>query len=309
MVQRPKITTDMEDRFDLGYNSDEQVGPFLDAVEEESDQVLDEKEVTNEDDNIMTEPNDENEAEERQEEPSMPPQSIDVFIPIEDGLLEKMKVSELRNELNIRELSTRGLKIELRDRLKQALADKVHVRKTKPQPNQQKKKSTGKKKEISEVGKDFPVSARWEVLTPDIQQAVEPSNPTFFQARAPTVAVEDAAHVPSKYNFSKYKFDIPDFTGTREERKKLRGGQLAKEKVKVPIRKGFMKPSVQKKLKLTPYSLPHEWVNVSIPFGKNVQSVKKDNGDKRKEDMLSIDLLTKWTNIKGTMMGAGDSIY
>lgn len=32
-------------------------------------------------------------------------------------------------------------------------------------------------------------------------------------------------------------------------------------------------------------------------------------GQSVKEEMLSIDLLTRWTNMKGTMMGAGDSIY
>ena len=33
MVQRPKITTEMEERFDLGYDSDEQVGVAIDGFE------------------------------------------------------------------------------------------------------------------------------------------------------------------------------------------------------------------------------------------------------------------------------------
>ena len=37
------------------------------------------------------------------------------------------------------------------------------------------------------------------------------------------MAVEGAAYVPLKYNFSKYKFDIPQFNGTREEQKKVKG--------------------------------------------------------------------------------------
>ena len=307
MVQRPKMTTNMEERFELGYDSDQEVGPFLDAVEEEGDQILDEKEVPNEGEAVVTEDPHQNEGQEEQQPAIMPQLSMDVFIPIEEGLIDKMKVSELRDELSIHELSTCGKKTELKDQLRKALAEKVYVRHSLPQQNQR-KKATAKEKQ-SDVGKDFPPTARWEVLTPDNEQAAEPSNPTFRQARAPTVAVEDAAYVPLKYNFSKYKFDIPQFTGTREERKKLRGGRIAKDKVKVPIRKGFMKPAAIKKFKLTPHSLPHEWVDVLIPFGKNVQSVKRENGDKKKEEMLSIDLITRWTNTKATMMGAGNSIY
>ena len=48
MVQRQKITTRMEESFEMGYESDEQVGPFLDAVEEEGEQILQEKGVPDE---------------------------------------------------------------------------------------------------------------------------------------------------------------------------------------------------------------------------------------------------------------------
>jgi len=233
---------------------------------------------------------------------TIPPNNIDIFIPIEEGLIEKMKVAELRDELNIRELRTRGKKYELQDRLKKALTDKVHVRKLKPQHKPQ------HKQQKSEVGKDFPITAKWEVFIADLEQVKEPNNPTFHEARAPTVPAEDARNIPIKHNFSKYKFDIPKFTGIKEERKKLRGGggRLGKEKIQVPFTKGFMKPSVIKKFKLTPNSLPHEWVDVFFSFSKNLQSVI---GQQKKEEMLSIDLMTRWTSTKATMMGAGDSIY
>ena len=37
----------------------------------------------------------------------------------------------------------------------------------------------------------------------------EPANPSFVLPRAPTVSLEEAKYVPSKYNFSEV-FDIPE---------------------------------------------------------------------------------------------------
>ena len=102
MVQRPKIITEMEERFDLGYDSDEQVGPFFDAILEEGDQLVDEKGVPDEE--VV------NESLADEEQSSSICTNIDIFIPVEDGLLDKMKVAELRNELSVRQLSTRGKK-------------------------------------------------------------------------------------------------------------------------------------------------------------------------------------------------------
>lgn len=262
MVQRQKLTTRLEESFEMGYDSDEQVGPFLDAVEEEGEQILHEKGVPDE---IPEEVIIEEQKSTDKEQSNMPPNSIDIFIPIEEGLVEKMKVAELRIERNIRELSTRGKKQELQDRLRKAMIDKVHVRKLQPQQKQ-------KKNQVSTVGKDFPVTARWEFLVADVDQVKEPSNPTFRQARAPTVSAEDASSIPIKYNFSNYKFDIPEFTCLKEEHKKLRGGRLGKEKINVPFTDGFMKPSVIKKFKLSPYSLPHEWVDVFPIFQEFTKS-------------------------------------
>ena len=129
IVQRLKMTTDMEEKFELGYDSDQENGPFFDAIEEEGDQIFDEEEVPDESEDIMTEDPCQSEGQEEQQHATMPPLNIDAFIPIEDGMISKMKVSELRDELDIRDLSTRGKKHELLDRLRKALADKVHVRK------------------------------------------------------------------------------------------------------------------------------------------------------------------------------------
>ena len=93
MVQRLKMTTDMEDKFELRYDSDEEVGPFLDALEQEGDQIVDENVVPDEGEEDVTQPSSENDIVEEEEESTMPPLNIDVFIPIEEGEVEKMKVA------------------------------------------------------------------------------------------------------------------------------------------------------------------------------------------------------------------------
>ena len=71
----------------------------------------------------------------------------------------------------------------------------------------------------SEIGKSFPATAKWKPLVHDSKKVDKPSNPTFKMACAPTIPEKDAAHIPAKYNFSKYKFAIPKFTGVKEIKK------------------------------------------------------------------------------------------
>ena len=74
---------------------------------------------------------------------------------------------------------------------------------------------------------------------------------------------------------------------------------------KVAATKGFFKKDFMAKCKLTEKSKPHEFVDVFLPFGKNTV---KTNGGGTKE-MLSIELMTQWTNAKAIMNGGGDSTY
>ena len=79
------------------------MGPFLDALGQEGDQIVDENVVPDEGEEDVTQPSSENDAVEEEEESTMPPLNVDVFIPIEEGEVEKMKVAKLRDELNIRD--------------------------------------------------------------------------------------------------------------------------------------------------------------------------------------------------------------
>jgi hypothetical protein len=305
MVQRPKLTEAMVGRFDEGYDSDGQIGPFYDAIVAEGEQI------PNEDSLCEVVANATDTATMASSAPSnaTPPTAqllqlpIDVFIHIEQEALNKMLKEDLMEELCIRNLSTKGKKPELKMRLEQGLKDRVHVK------HHRHKSKRKNKKDESSVGKGFPSTAKWEPLVPDTKQVSEPQNPTFQFPRAPTVAKGDERVGPSKFNFSKYKFDIPQFTGVKQVPKlhrgrvQMRGGKKVMETI--PIKKGFMKHKAMTKHKLSPHSLPSEFINVFFPFKKNIQ--KGVNG--KVCEMLSIELITKWTNIKADMMGAGFAIY
>ena len=69
--------------------------------------MLDEEEVPDESEVVVTE---HPEANDEPEVTPMPELNIDIFFPIEEGVLEKLRVDQLRDELSIRDLSVRGKK-------------------------------------------------------------------------------------------------------------------------------------------------------------------------------------------------------
>ena len=75
---------------------------------------------------------------------------------------------------------------------------------------------------------------------------------------------------------------------------------------KVATTEGYFKEQALSKYRLTEKSHPHEFVEVFFPFRKNTK--KSQNGGADKE-WLSIEQLTKWTNTKAIMNGAGDQVY
>jgi hypothetical protein len=114
-----------------------------------------------------------------------------------------MLKEDLMEELCIRNLSTKGKKLELKIQLlEQGLKDKAHVK------HHRHKSKRKNKKDKSSMGKGFPSTAKWEPLVPDTGQLAEPQNPTFQFPRALTIAKGDERVVLSKFNFSKCKFDM-----------------------------------------------------------------------------------------------------
>ena len=329
MVRRPPITTASEMRFEEGYDSDEAIGPFYDAIENEGDHQLEEIDVPEIGPNEKIDGNDEiapaSISEAATEAPPLPLPAplpplppVIAHIEIKPEIVEKLKVDELRHELKLRSQPVRGKKDELKVRLLKALSDKIPVsvsaNKAGDAGAKGKKGGGGKKKKDtvkSNVGRGFPLSAKWRPLLPDTETVSEPLNPTFKLPRAPTITEQDAEFVPPKYNFSDYKFSIPKFTG-RIEKEKV--GRKKKKEVlpskrrfeKVPQKEGYFKMDVIEKYKLTTRSKPHEFVEVYFPFAKKIA---KKPGNSVAKEMFSIELITKWTNSKAIMNGAGDTTY
>ena len=76
-----------------------------------------------------------------------------------------------------------------------------------------KAKGKTKKKKTGELHSCFAEGAYWKELNPMEATVEEPVNPTFTNARAPTIEERDTEFVPVKYNFEE-TFDRDVFKGT-----------------------------------------------------------------------------------------------
>ena len=197
--------------------------------------------------------------------------------------------------MKIRGQKVTGNKPELLERLKKALKDKVKVKVS------EQEKIKGKKK-IEGGLKGFAKGARWEPLVPDELSVEEPTNPSFEKARAPTIDEEDAEHVPVKYNFMKYLFIIPIFTGVCEIIARYANGTAKKNKdgsnqsETIPQTFGHVYPHFVKDFNITPATKPEEYMDILLPFKKNVVLGK---------EYISFQQITSWTNLKAELAGAG----
>ena len=152
--------------------------------------------------------------------------------------------------------------------------------------------------------KTFHPDAVWRPLEANNTVVQEPANPTFRIGRAPTIPLQDAAHVPVKHNFSE-SFAVPEFSGKqikyelnrRGSRKRdCSGEQIFSEELR---ERGVPDPVFLSKHKLGPYSYPWEFANAFIPFHQ----------DKKDKNHFSFELLMQWTNLKAALAGAGTNIY
>ena len=91
-------------------------------------------------------------------------------------------------------------------------------------------------------------------------------------------------------------------TGTRKKYKVNRGIDVIKDKSGKECfdtdtrTKGCMDPAFIAKHNLSQRTKPEDFVGLFLPFGKNKQGTK---------EMVSFELLTKWTNLNATLAGAG----
>lgn len=282
---------EMEDKFDVGYDSDgykpDPVDNELDEAEEEDPlPLLADKDAM---DNTPT-----------------PPDVHDpTHVPIKPGILEKLTVKNLKYELSIRDIQypSQAKKEALMERLKIGLEKKLPVQifgEAAKDLREGKKKKTSKsttKKPDDLTG--FSPGCYWETLTSMAAPVEEPVN-NIPNARAPTVPKKDADRVPIKHNFAE-EFDCSPFLGSKTvpahhdngRRKMSREGNPMFNKVpreNLEVRLEFLK-----KHRLTYHSDPVEFVDAFIPWEANPYSNKH----------FSLSQSTTFTNTKAQLANAG----
>ena len=204
----------LESKFDDGYDSDGERGPWCDVIGLEGEQDYDEDEIPQIQVEGVMEEDDVNVSEACHiNTEDTPPPSVDTHIPIEEDAVKKMKMPELKDELKKRRQPISGNKGALVERLLSALSNKIPVGNTKSH----KPKKSDKSKGGEIVGKSFPDNAYWRVLKPKNEEVDEPNNATFKNPRAPTIPEIDAEYVPTKHDFDTH-ITRPVFTGKQDAR-------------------------------------------------------------------------------------------
>jgi len=150
---------------------------------------------------------------------------------------------------------------------------------------------------------DFAVGSKWFPIEPDID-VPEPIN-GFAGARAPTVPREDADVQPlPKKSFSN-RFDRPVFEGrkiVKETYTKPDGTRGIKRNTTIRIRGGPRNSFLQKH-SLSKDSLAVEFADAYFPMFENKET--DNNGD----PYLSMEYLTRNTNMRATLAFAGEATY
>ena len=215
-----------ESKFDQGYDSDGEAGPWCEMEKEEGPQFFEEKFLF---DPILTNlPADEpppslvtnSTAPSTLTLPPPSPPPPNSHVPIDGNDLKGMKVAALKDELRARGESVSGNKSVLLRQLMKALENMVPVRFSKKSNNKFASRQSSKGddgKESEKKKKDsgmrfFSKDSYWKEIFPLDDVVIKPENPSFANPRAPTVEEENASHVAVKHNFAEV-FERPEFTG------------------------------------------------------------------------------------------------
>ena len=178
-----------EEKFSEGYDSDGESGPFIpdkimvETVQDEMDIVptLEGPPV------IVTEMFSDPMTDTTKTTPQADDNPAGVFVNIELADILGMNKNTLENELYLRKEKKSGNKDVLKARLTTTISAK------KPKFTDKQIKVAKGKKTAPEINpnnglKSFPPLAYWRELKPNKDRVVEPLNPSFDKARAPTVA-------------------------------------------------------------------------------------------------------------------------
>ena len=172
------------------------------------------------------------------------------------------------------------------------------------QKTQVKEKKSAPKSELSSV---FDPAANWFELKSMNEKVTEPLNASFSKTRAPDYN-KDVEFVQTKYNFGE-TFERPAFEGTVEKviinkrtRKPKRNNDGSIQTKTEHRSKGCVDPAATKKYNLSTTTTPAEYLEMFLPTESNPYTTNK-------EEWLSIKQLTKFTNAKALLAGAGDTMY
>lgn len=264
--------------YEEDYDSDGQLGPFYDVVQNELD---DDNDVFEEEEQIRSnEVNDEL----LQQNPQLEQENLPNY--------QLMTVARLKNKLQKRNLSVHGRK--------EVLLLCLYVPSHPAAIHHTTNFNVHQPQQPAITG--FALEAKWVELRHHQERVAEP-NQQHPSLVGPTVP-EGQAKDP-KYNFNE-QFDRPLFTvlATVVKRNSKgrpvfdRQGRLMHEQV---IREdGCANLDWLQKNKLTEKSQPSDWINALLPL-------KKKTGDS--PSTVSIDEWTSYTNLWAILMNAGSSIY
>jgi hypothetical protein len=261
------ITNLNENRWDEGYDSDGQIGPFFDAVAEEED-----VDIAADDDNLpqsMLEEGGVGAVEAIEEAPADGDgNGIPVWL-LSEETIKSLNVDQLKKAIGARGLKPKGKKGDLQQMLRDCMTQGLPIVEA-PVANAD---------ELS----GFPVGSRWELLNPSNTPAQEPVN--AFEFRAPT---DDPDNMPTvvKQNYDE-TWDRPVFAG--------RSGNTDNVRVQGEPRQTFIRNSG-----LNVNSHPVEWMDAFLPVYD-----KKSRDPNMTPYHLSVDQLCKWSNEKAMLMQMG----
>ncbi len=176
-----KISNTNDDLYENGYDSDGAIGPFFDGVQDEMDEeVMLEKE----DEALPTSMGGLVEA----TVPFLSP--VLLHIPIEEKVLSKMKVKEVRRELIMRGIVPKGKKSDQLQALRKALSDKLPC-----DPSLAPEEDVANKPDAALSG--FPSTSCW--LTLECNQTPVPEPTNDFAFRPPTLP--EGEQNPAKFDY------------------------------------------------------------------------------------------------------------
>ena len=292
VTRRPEMTN--EETMDNGYDSDGQLGPFLEnGVSDESNYCMDEVPLVRNIDSTVPTENTENTKNDKN---SSVPEAVAA---LNDAAIDKMKVAELRKELEMRGLSKNGNKSVLVSRLKEGVSKNVPLLTDRPTDEM-----------VNTADDGFEPGAYWRLLEadgPPLDESIMEVDGVSF--RPPTTTEEEhnaeCNERPKKRNFNEIF-----------ERESFVTNHLLPERIKKGKSKGKLKKNQvgnyfyiqQESNKTNPnlkylfdkgigfHSHPADWFDIFFPQKRTRRT---------HPSAVTIHDLTSWTNTKAMKMNAG----